>query len=203
MFVNKERKAQEDLQEKQMNHDREQVIIQTSTQTDPYTEPPNPAIDQGKSDLIRWQQELDPEITELVYRLKGFVQNKNGDWLERAGAVPLCNDLFIYDVVLPKCKALTSRNHINSNYTEARILTDLKLTSNTVANNMADGYFNYKIDYKNMTLVLSLIKDVIKPSAFRALNGWTKKTDSTIHKRIETSIDNENNRPQKNFLGMT
>jgi len=41
----------------------------------------------------------------------------------------------------------------------------------------------------------------MKNSSFRALNGWTKKTDSTIFKKLESSFDNANQPQQKGLLG--
>jgi hypothetical protein len=114
---------------------------------------------------------------------------------------PLCNDLFIDSVVIPQCKPFMNRNLINSNLTEKRILAMLKDTSNDIVNNMSDGYDIYNINFMQYDNVLRMIKNTISASAFRALNGWTKKTDSTSFKKIESTFENGNER-KKGMWGM-
>lgn len=146
---------------------------------------------EGKSDLIKWQQDLDDELMELVYRLQGKAK-VDGHFKKVGNDKSLCNDKFVTNIVIPQCKPFLSRNLINSNFTEDRILMDLKNTSNDIAANMADGYDTYGIEFQNYDVILRLIKNVIKAGAFRALNGWTKKTDSTTFKKLESSYDSTN-----------
>lgn len=147
---------------------------------------------EGKSDLLKWQQDLDDELKNLVYTLKGYSKNSEGVMEVAEGQIPLCNDLFVMNVVIPQCKPFLSRNLINSTFTEDIILMDLKNTVNTITANLADGYDIYDIDFINYDLVLRLIKNTIRAGAFRALNGFTKKTDSKIHKVLESTFDNPN-----------
>jgi len=117
-------------------------------------------------------------------------------------APPLVNDLFIYEVVLPQCKPYISRNLINSNFTEKRILGMLRCTCNDIANAMADGWDRYGIRFENYDLVDRAIKNTIIPGPFRAQNGWTKKTDSTVTRRIENLNENPAMQEKKKLFGL-
>ena len=154
---------------------------------------------EGKSDLLKWQQDLDGELMDLVNRLRGYIKNDNGEYVPVKGSNPLCNTKFIVDVVIPQCKPFISRNLINSTFTEDRILLDLKNTSNDITANIADGYDIYDINFQNYDIVLRMIKNVIRAGAFRALNGFTKKTDSTVHKMLESKFENAGQQKQKMF----
>ena len=146
---------------------------------------------EGKSDLLKWQQDLNTELMDLVNRLRGYEEQQDGSYKSSGVGEPLCNSKFITDVVIPQCKPFISRNLINSTFTEDRILLDLKNTSNDIAANMADGYDIYNIEFQNYDIVLRMIKNVIRAGAFRALNGFTKKVDSTVHKVLESTFQND------------
>ena len=151
---------------------------------------------EGKSDLLKWQQDLEEELIDCVQTLRGYSKIE-GEW-KKVRDQALCNDSFIYEVVVPQCKPFLSRNLINSNFDEKRILKMLKFTMNDISDAMSDGYDKYDINFRNFDLVIREIKNVIIPAPFRALHGWTKKTDSTMAKRIEAFSDN--NQPDKTFV---
>ena len=194
---NKEEKANVEAEKRHMTFQREQNSMAV-TAPEEQTEIMN---QEGKSDLLKWQQDLDDELMELVYRLKGLTK-VDGEFKSLSKGKPLCNDKFITDVVIPQCKPFISRNMINSNFTEDSILMDLRYTSNDIVANMADGYDIYEIEFQNYDIILRLIKNVIKAGAFRSLNGWTKKTDSTIFKKLESSFDNANAQQQRGLFGV-
>lgn len=141
-------------------------------------------------ELIRWQQEMNPELAEVVFKLKGWIQDQKGNWIEPKDCEPLANDLFINNIVVSECKPYLSKNFINSNMDETRLLIKLKGTMKSITNSMADGYDRFSIKFTDYDVVLDIIKGLIVPAAYRAVNGWTKKTDSTITKSIHTVMDN-------------
>jgi hypothetical protein len=156
--------------------------------------------DVQKSDLIRWQQELADELDMLKHRLKGEVVIGDS-WVLPEGGSALCNDWFIGNIetqIIP----FFSRSMINSNLDERTILLILKNTSNDLADLMSDSYDKTGIDFVNYDQVLRIIKNVMVPAAYRALNGWTKRQDSTMVKRIESSSDNVGVEQKKGFLGI-
>jgi len=194
-MFNREEQANIKSEKRMMNFQREQ---NTTALTLP-EERTELMSQEGKSDLLKWQQDLDDELMGLVNRLRGYTQGEDGEYKPIVGAVPLCNNKFIVDVVIPQCKPFLSRNLINSTFTEDRILLDLKNTSNDITANIADGYDIYAINFQNYDIVLRMIKNVIKAGAFRALNGFTKKTDSTVYKSLESKFENEGQ--QKRMFG--
>ena len=183
-----EQKQQMEAEKRHMSFQREQNTI-AITAPEEQTELMH---QEGKSDLLRWQQDLDDEMLELVARLRGMAK-VNNEFKIVEGVTPLCNDKFITDVVIPQCKPFLSRNLINSTFTEESILRDLKNTSNDITANMADGFDIYGINFQNYDIILRAMKNVIKAGAYRALNGFTKNKDSQIHKILESTHNNENN----------
>jgi len=140
-----------------------------------------------RSDFLKWQQDLDDEQLNLIQTLLGSVI-KEGEWVKIKE--PMCNDIFIQEVLVPELRPFTSRNMINSNFNEQQILDNLKFTSNDIADAMSDNHDIYGIDFKNYDLIVRMIKNTMKSSAFRSLNGWTKRIDSTMIRRIEAMHDN-------------
>lgn len=190
-----EQKAMEDAERRSMQFQKEQNAVAVAVPEE-QTEIIN---QEGKSDLLKWQQDLDPELETITFRLTGWTK-RDGEWV-KTNKIPLCNDLFMQDVIAPQLEPFLTKNLINSNLSEERILKNLKHTANDITANMCDGYDCYGIDFKNYDLILRVLKNTMKNSAFRALNGWTKKTDSTIFKKLESSFDNANQPQQKGLLG--
>jgi len=191
---NSEERANVAAEKRQMSFQREQNAT-AMTLPEERTELLN---QEGKSDLLKWQQDLDDELLDLVNRLRGYAIGKDGVPAPIKDSVPLCNNKFIVDIVIPQCKPYLSRNLINSTFTEDRILLDLKHTANDIAANIADGYDVYDMEFQNYDVILRMIKNVMKAGAFRALNGFTKKQDSQIHKLLESKFEHEG-QPNRKF----
>jgi len=162
-------------------------------------------MQEERTDLLKWQQDMEPELAKLIMTLKGF-QQVEGKWTPRTywkdgkfvKAVPMCNDNFISEVVIPQCTPFLDRNIINTWYEEVEILNSLRNTCDDIVDAMCDHYDTYGIEFTNNDIIMRNIKNVIKPGAFRALRGWTKKIDSTIIRRVEQSSDN----PDKDKKGI-
>lgn len=158
----------------------------------------------NKADLLKWQQDIEDELLSLVMTLKGMGYDSiNKEWVEVSD--PICGDAFIYEVVIPQCKPFFSRNLINSNYTERDILMMLRNTMDDIADAMADAWAintsKYKIKFTDHDLVIRLIKNSIKSGPYRALKGWTKKTDSSQHKSIEMRSETGQEEKPKRLMG--
>ena len=202
-FFNPGRKQQDredELMQKQLDHDKEQNVSNAGLQED-NTELMQSAM---KSDLIRWQQEMNPDLMDLIMHLRGVVQTEDGKLVKLPDKKPLCNELFINDVVIPQCKPFLNKNFINTNFTEDQINMTLRHTWWEIKDNMADGFDKYDIEFANYDIVLRLIKNLQKAAAFRALKGWTKKEDSRIIKRVEGSWESagDNGQKKKGLLGI-
>jgi len=192
---NSEQKAEIESEKRHMGFQREQNTLAVNT-----PEEQTEIMDQqGKSDLLKWQQELDPELERIAFRFTGWIK-QDGVWV-KTGKKPLCNDRFMNDVVAPQLEPFLTKNMINTTWSEETILRNLKLTSNIIMANIADGFDIYGIEFQNYDIILSVIKNTMKSSAFRALNGFTKNKDSQVHKVLESSFDNANAQQQKGLFG--
>lgn len=194
-------KAEERSDKREKQFQREQNII--SQTAHPSADHSYREEQDKKSDLLKWQQDLDDEILSLVQTLRGMAYNGEA-WIQVRNP-PLCNDVFIYEVVIPQARPFFSRNLINSNLEETNILKMLRNTMNDIADAMADAWIvdtsAYGIKFTDHDLVMRLIKNAIQSGPYRALKGWTKKTDNAQHKRIEMSSDSTNEPTQKKMLG--
>ena len=80
-------------------------------------------------------------------------------------------------------------------------------TMNDIADAIADSWVvdksRYNIKFTDLDLIIRLVKNTIRPGAYRALHGFTKKTDSSAIKRIETSQENQTEVPKRNILGIS
>jgi len=192
MFGNKEDKEIA-AEKRQMNFAREQNSINTFS--DSKDELSYVDIQEKRSDLLKWQQDLDDEIVKLIMTLQGYSNLDGNGWIQIKD--PMCNKKFIHDVVLPQTEPFLSRNMFNTNFTEEQILNDLRNTCDDIADAMADNYDSYEINFKDYDLISRLIKNSIKSGIFRALNGWNKKIDSTVFKSIEANTTANEVKPNK------
>jgi len=202
MFNKNQNNREEQLIQQQMDIARDGQMLGAATHDDEtyiHTQ-------EAKSDFLKWQQNLEDELENLKNRLRGYAKDENGKWTKKmvkqrvfntrtqkpelitVPLPPLTNELFI-DYIEMQCEPFMSRNLFNSSLDETRILNQLRNTMNDIADAMADGWDIYEIDFTNYDLVCRLIKNVIIPGPFRALAGWTKKTDSSMIKRIEAIQD--------------
>lgn len=204
----REKSAEEIMMEKQMQAQAQQAQMEIAS---------NPQDDmvayqhqEGRSDLMRWQQELNDEAENLKHRLRSEYQTEEGDWAAKntmtfkkddKGKIvrdpltkkpvmiqipvpPLANDLFI-EYIESQVEPFLSRNLLNSNFNEARILSILKFTMDDIVDNMADGWDVYGIEFRNYDIITRLIKNMIMPGPFRALNDGERRHQRTISKRVE------------------
>lgn len=202
---NKEEKFLKEQTKNAQDFERERDNFKSTTQDDnTYFE-----HQQQRTDLIRWQQELDDELEKLKHRLKSEVF-KGDEWVpltfkewdvEKQTSViksipPLANDLFI-EYLEAQIIPFLSRSLTNSNLDEKRILNLLKNTCDDIVDNMADHYDLYGIQFGNFDIILRMVKNVIIPAAFKSLGGWTKKIDSSMIKRVEAFQEHQQAQEQK------
>ena len=114
---NKEEKFAVESEQRNMEFQREQNTM-AITAPEERAELMN---QEGKSDLLKWQQDLDPELERIAHRFTGWIKSE-GEWIKTTN-IPLCNDRFMNDVVAPQLEPFLTKNLINSNFTEERILS--------------------------------------------------------------------------------
>jgi len=165
-----------------------------------------------KVDLIKWQQEFDTESMKRKLKNEYFNMDE-GKWVKKKefknGKLVDMPALMTEEGIAAVENAISgfvgenARNLINSSFSEKQISSSLIYTCNDIVHIFAYNYDKYFINPtpSNMTLTLRIIKNEIKPTPYRALNGFTKRQDNTAIKRVETFADH-NNENKKGVLGM-
>lgn len=206
-FFGKKQDGESVALEKQMQHQRditkEQAIL--SGATNPYDDVTYLEQRREKSDLLRWQQELDEDLFNLIlsFRSLQMLDGKPIPIIENDKPVlPLCNHLFIVQIVTPLLKPFMSKNIINSNFDTPTILQMQKDTFNDLADVMADNWDKYAITFENFDKIIRDMKNIVKASIYRAYQGFTKKTDSSNIKVLHSKNENPQQEEQKRFLGV-
>ncbi len=156
-----------------------------------------------KAELLRWQQERRTQINHLKAKLLGYEQVGEDEWVKDPKQKALCNETFINDWVDPICSAFLSKDYVNSNLTEDRILNKLHNTFDDLTIALMAKHKEYGIDMLDLTTVVRLLKSFIIGPAYRPYKGFTKIKDSGIHKAIETTYTHPlKEGEKKKFLGI-
>lgn len=194
-FLGKKEDKEEKFLDKQLAVQKESNRITSDVHTDQlYMD-----IQDRKSDLIRWQQNLDEDLFRMVLKLLCLTTDQEGNvkpLTDRQGnpLPPMCNTMFIEHVFEPSMIPFMSKNLINSNYAEERILKKMKHTANNIVDKISDDYEKFGINpIYDGEIILRMMKNYIEDSCWRSLKGWTKKTDSSVIKRheVENTSDME------------
>jgi hypothetical protein len=210
----KEYQRQRDAEDRQVNLAREQKSIDQAEGVNDLI-----ALQEQKerTDLLRWQQDLGDELEELKHRLRRETYVEDKGWIKQKFLIgykedgnevfqdmpPIMNEIGINNIEII-CLPLTSRNMINSNFSEDRVLDMIKRTCNTIVTDFAaKGDRTYGMEFNDYSVALRMIKNVIIPAPFRAVNGWNKKVDSTISKDVRTYNESPGQQiPRRRIFGI-
>lgn len=200
-----EERAIEKSEKRQMDFAREQTMMNAGTH--PEDDKVYLETQEKRSDLIRWQQEMEEDMFKLILNFRGLKIDEHGEItriLDEKGKPipPLCNWRFIHQVVEPKLRPFLSKNLINSRLDTYNILEMQRTTADDIVDMMADNWDVYGIDFVNFDGILRDIKNVMKASAWRAYQGWTKKVDSSMIKRLEHEMYGEAEANKKRKFGI-
>jgi len=175
----------------------------------------------GRQDLIKWQQELSDELDEFSNNLRNKVwdehsrkwvsktdykRDKNGMAVFKPDGTPeiikvppLMNELGV-NALQGYIRPFLSRNLINSNLSEDQALGLLLNTSNDLSGDIAYNHEIYEMNEQELTKIMRLFKNYAIPAPFRAINGWNKKMDTTMSKRVESFTETGEKEREKNGL---
>ena len=140
-----------------------------------------------RSDLIQWQQDLSDDIQKFIHKIRREVK-VNDEWKLIEGMKPIANDNFIMDTV-GLIELSTSKNLINSNYTEDRVLMVLRSTLYDFRCVLQENREIYEIKKSDMHLIVRLFKNSIEPTYWRCYNNGERKYAGDLNKRIEVHTD--------------
>lgn len=147
---------------------------------------------ESRTDLLRWQQELEDELIQLKMQLRSKELNEHNKWVikktwkngQLTDMKPMLNEAGI-STLIGIVRPLLSRNLINSNLEDEFIRSMLQRTCDDIINSLAYYGNEWQAEFGNYSTIVRTIKNAIIPTPFRARGGWTKTTDSTISKRFE------------------
>lgn len=136
-----------------------------------------------RSNLIHWQQDLEDDLSILIHQLRREVE-VNGVWQKRqiflgtnekgehlyGEMPPMINEIGISSIY-SFLRGLTSKNLINSNYSEELIYKSLKRSITQLVLHLRDNFLVYEIRKEDLALLISLIKNNVEPSFWRAYNN--------------------------------
>ena len=211
-FFNKEAKEAAKAEKREKDFIRERDTFNTHhTDDNTYL-----ATQDNKSDLIRWQQEFDAELDELFHELLSE-KKVGGVWVPKTykeynidkkiwitkDVSPLCSAEFAEKLIRIGVKPWLNKNAVNSNLTEKTIIKMLRNTHNDIVGAISDGWGIHGIkSLDDANHICRMLKNYVDPAAYRALNGWTKNTDSTMIKRIESSQESLQKQQNTGLLGL-
>jgi hypothetical protein len=157
------------------------------------------AIQGQRSDFLKWTQDLEPEVQDLIMQLTNRIVNDEGMFVKRDDQRPLINDEGMKRL-LPLVKTGMSKNQMNSNYSEKEINKTLRLTMNDIANCLAENYEEFEVKFVDLSIITRLIKNSIKPTFYRSLNDGQRRHDRSVVKRVEAYSENPQQQ-KKGFFG--
>lgn len=188
-------REQEKFENRQMMFSKEQNTMASASNEDI-----NEMMHQQeqKSGLLRWQQDLAEEVTLFKYKLMGYELIED---TYKLTSEPMCNKLFISQVVDPLCSAFLSRSFANSCLKPEMISSRLKRTFNNLAKSLIMKHKRYDISFQDFDDLDQEMKSFIVPAAFKAVNGWTKRTDNSTYKNVGyENIGQPNTKEQKGMF---
>jgi hypothetical protein len=190
---------EEVMLDKQLSAGREQntLAVGTDVNSDIYYDQQQ----KEREDLVRWQQDLMEELTNLEHDLKREIKTKEDKWIQAEDTIPACNDKCIH-MIKTNCRPLLSRNMIMSNFAEERILQFLKRTMAAIVRNIVLKREEYDIEFFDISYVIATIKNVVLPAPYRAVNNGERRHLDTINRRIETYNENPIHEQRKKILGI-
>ena len=90
---------------------------------------------------------------------------------------------------------------IMSSFSELRILQFLKRSMAPLVILTSVHHEHFGIEYKNISWILSIIKNYVIPAPFRAMNNGERKHLDTINRRIETYAESPQGKEKKSWFG--
>lgn len=141
-----------------------------------------------RDNLIKWQQDLGEEMQMTIHDLKGEIQDINGDWYKPQDSEPMCNNLLIRKIVTI-IRPLTSKNLMMSNYSDERILQNIRRTNTAFVFQIGGNYQNYGLKKNNMSIIVEMFKNMFEATYYRSLKAGERTSFASIHKYIKAETD--------------
>ena len=168
-------------------------------------------------DLIKWQQNLGPDVDLMEHNLRQERFNLGTDRWERLKESwydptlnrvvlremkPICNDVCI-QMLKTSIAPFMSKNEMMSNYSTDQIIQKLKSTLKTLVRNLGLKYEFYELNFHDISMVRQMIQNMIMAGPFRALNQGEKNYIKGSSRRIETVNGDPSKGEKKSIWSLT
>ncbi len=168
-------------------------------------------------DLIKWQQNLGPDVDLMEHNLRQERFNLGADRWERLKESwydptlnrvvlremkPICNDVCI-QMIKTSIAPFMSKNEMMSNYSTDQIIQKLKSTLKTLVRNLCLKYDFYELNFHDISMVRQMIQNMIMAGPFRALNQGEKNYIKGSSRRIETVNGDPSKGEKKSIWSLT
>lgn len=202
-------KAERDSEKRQIDANREFTAINASAAEYQAEREEQ----ERKVDLIKWQQEFDPSRLKHALRNEQYIE-EDGIWIKKQEfdgnewidmpALMTEEGISATENAISSFIGDNAKNLINTSLDEKQIVNILVYSCKDLVHIFQYNYDRYFVrpTPSNMTLALRIIKNEIKATPFRALNGFTKRQDNTAIKRVETFADSSHQNEKRNMFGL-
>jgi len=168
-------------------------------------------------DLIKWQQNLGPDVDTMEHNLRQERFNLGTNRWERLKESwydptlnrvvlremkPVCNDVCI-QMLKTISAPFMSKNELMSNYSTDQIIQKLKSTLKTLARNLGIKSEFYELNFHDSSMVRQTVQNMIMAGPFRALNQGEKNYIKGSSRRIETVNADPSKGEKKSIWSLT
>jgi len=167
-------------------------------------------VQSQKSDLTRWQQDLEDSIEQLHYSLLNYIKKKD-QWQpaqvfmgvdEEGNKVyapmqPMVNEFGTFRII-SLVKQYMNRNVMMSNLDEHIILRIMLRLRTTIVLNLGEKYETYEIDPADLSIIVKMVMDAIEATLYRAYRQGERNYLNTINKRVYTETGSPQQQQQTN-----
>lgn len=168
-------------------------------------------------DLIKWQQNLGPDVDAMEHNLRQERFNLGTNRWERLKESwydptlnrvvlremkPVCNDVCI-QMLKTISAPFMSKNELMSNYSTDQIIQKLKSTLKTLARNLGIKSEVYELNFHDSSMVRQTVQNMIMAGPFRALNQGEKNYIKGSSRRIETVNADPSKGEKKSIWSLT
>jgi hypothetical protein len=224
LFGNKERKEEQRMEKaeaKQKDFIKDREMFAAGMDDDEtYL-----AMKEARSDLTRWQQDLDDSIEQLQYDLMNYVKTDKG-WVQDQVLIgyqqdgkgnlvkgddgkpvevwepmrPMVNKFGVYRII-SLVRRYLNRNVMMSNLNDDIILRMLRRLKVDLVLNLGANVKDYEMNQKDLSIIVKMIMDPVEATLYRAYNNGERVHLNTINKRVE-AFSEASGMPQQKRKGL-
>ena len=158
---------------------------------------------EAKSDLTRWQQDLNDELDQLQHDLRREYK-VNGKWVQIPGTHPMLNNNGVFTII-NLVKVYLNRNVMMSNLSSEIINRTMIGLIRDLVKVLGANFDVFEISFHDMSITKRIVSDRVEATLYRCFNNGERAYLNTVNKRAEVFTENagagQNKGLIKNLLG--